>query len=118
MTAIMSNQPDGVLRSADRAEPSRLTKWNDTRTDHRETAEGYVGELFRRGPHRVAECHQGLQWLLQRRRPRKSAGGAAWDTLSYCVTRKALDRFYRAHTGAEAPEIASLPDHFGRGSGR
>ena len=55
--------------------------------DHRETAETYGGELFRLGRYRVAVCRDGIQWLFQRQRPSKSAGGAAWDTLGYCATR-------------------------------
>jgi len=84
------------------------------RLDHRETADAYRGVLFIEGKYRVAECRDGLQWLFQHKRPRKSAGGAAWDTLAYCTTRKALIRLHRAHTGQDASEIAALPEHFAR----
>jgi hypothetical protein len=89
-----------------------------TQPDHRESAEAYAGEVFRLGRYRIAACKQDLQWLFQRRRPRKSAGGAAWDTVAYCATRKGLMRLHRAHTGADASEIASLPEYFERGAGR
>lgn len=82
--------------------------------DHRETAETYVGELFRLGCYRVAVCRDGIQWLFQRQRPRFPAGGAAWDTLGYCASRAGLMRLHRAHIGPDAPEIAVLPAHIER----
>lgn len=87
-----------------------------TPRDHRETAVNYVGELFRLGCYRVVICRDGLQWLFQRLRPTKSAGGAAWDTLGYCATREGLMRLHRAHIGPDAPEIAALPAHLERSS--
>lgn len=86
--------------------------------DHRETADGYHGEIFRRGGYRVIVCKDGIQWILQRQRPKKSPGGAAWDALGYFVTREALARTYRAKTGASAPEIDALPDRITRRAGR
>lgn len=84
-------------------------------SNHRETAENYVGEIFRSSRYRAAECRDGLQWLLQLKRPRISPGGAAWDTLAYCVTRSALARLHRAHSGSQvALEIAGLPERFRR----
>lgn len=88
------------------------------RTDHREEADGYRGEIFRRGNLRVAECRDRLQWLLQRRRPTPSAGGAAWRTLAYCVTQKALTRLYTAQAGAAAPELSRLPETIHKGKGQ
>ncbi len=61
-----------------------------SRTDHRETAENYQGELFRHGIYRVAVCRDGIQWLFQHQRPQFPAGGAAWDTLGYCVSKSGL----------------------------
>ena len=84
--------------------------------DHRETADGYHGEIFRRGGYRVVVCKDGAQWILQRQRPKKSSGGAAWDALGYFVTRNALARVYRAKSGAPAPEIGALPEWFSRGA--
>ena len=81
-------------------------------TSHRETAETYRGELFRLGRYRIAVCRDGIQWLYQRKRPGFAGVGPAWDTLGYCVTREVLIRLHRSHTGAEAPEIAALPERF------
>ena len=86
--------------------------------DHRETADAYAGELFQQGRYRVAVCRDGIQWLFQRRRPGSSGGGAAWDTLGYCVTREGLMRLHRAHIGPEAPEISALPERIERRGGR
>lgn len=49
--------------------------------NHSEGAEGYPGELFRTGEFRIAVCQDGLQCLLQRRRPAVSPGEPAWETL-------------------------------------
>lgn len=86
----------------------------DIQTDHREEADRYRGELFRYGNLRVAVCRDGIQWLLQRRRGTKTLGGAAWRTIAYCVTRKALTRLYQAHCGAVAPELADLAESIAR----
>jgi hypothetical protein len=86
----------------------------DLSSDWRETADAYAGEVFRKGRYRVAVCRDGIQWLFQRRRPRESPGGAAWDTLGYCVSRKGLMRLHRAHIGPEAPEILTLPEQIER----
>lgn len=82
--------------------------------DHRETADAYVGKLFRLERYRVVVCRDGIQWLFQRQRLAKLGGGAAWDTLGYCVTRKGLMRLHRAHIGPDAPEIAALPEQIER----
>ncbi len=81
--------------------------------DHREEADNYRGEVFRHGDFRVAVCRDGIQWLFQRRRATRTVGGAAWRTLGYCVTRKALARLYQAHIGVTPPELAELPDTIG-----
>ncbi|NDR58658.1 hypothetical protein [Aliiruegeria sabulilitoris] len=88
---------------------------SDFRTDHREEADGYRGEVFRHGNFRVAECRDGIQWLLQRRSGTRTVGGARWRTLAYCVTREALTRLYQAHSGAVAPKLAELPESINRG---
>lgn len=82
--------------------------------DHRETAETYVDELLRLGRYRMAVCRDGVQWLFQRQRLAKPAGGAAWDTLGYCATRAGLMRLHRADIGSDAPEIAALPAYIER----
>ncbi len=85
-----------------------------SRTDHRETAETYSGELFRHGIYRVSVCRDGFQWLFQRQRPQFPAGGAAWDTLGYCVSKSGLTRLVRTHIGWDIPELDALPAHFQR----
>ncbi|CUJ99552.1 hypothetical protein RUE5091_02058 [Ruegeria denitrificans] len=85
-----------------------------SRTDHRESAENYSGELFRHDIYRVAECRDGIQWLFQRQRPQFPAGGAAWDTLGYCVSKSGLNRLVRAYIACDAPELDALPEHFQR----
>lgn len=84
------------------------------RTNHRETAENYSGELLRYGIYRVAVCRDSIQWLFQRQRPQFPAGGAAWDTLGYCVSKSGLTRLVRAHIGCDVPELDGLPEHFQR----
>lgn len=81
---------------------------------HKETRDDYHGELFRRGCFRVIVCRDGIQWILQRQRPKFPAGGAAWDALGYFVTREALTRVHRQKTGGYAPELDALPERFGR----
>ena len=84
------------------------------KTDYWETAENYRGVVWRDGRYRIAECRDGIQWLFQRQRPGFAGGGAAWDTLGYCATRKGLDRLHRAHIGGEAAAIAAFPETFTR----
>lgn len=81
-------------------------------TDHRETSDGYRGVTINLGSFRVAVCRDGIQWMLQRRRPGFSGVGTAWDTLGYCVTRKALIRLHRSHIGPEPQELRGLPERF------
>jgi len=88
---------------------------NATRTsaksDPREVADGYRGEVFRMGRYRVAVCRDGLQWLFQRQRIRFAPGRAAWDTLGYCTTRMALIRLHRAHGVPVGDDLAALSPH-------
>ncbi len=95
-----------------------MSAFSDFHTDHREEADGYRGELFRHGNLRVAECRDGIQWLLQRRSGARTVGEARWRTLAYCVTRNAITRLYQAHSGATAPELADLPTNIKRGDSR
>jgi len=87
-------------------------------TDHRETADGYRGELFRLDSYRVAVCADGLQWLYQRRDPGNAMAGARWRTLGYCRTRAALERLQRENLQPPMPEIAALPERFKRKGGK
>lgn len=82
--------------------------------DPRETSDLYSGELFRRGRYRVAACRDGLQWLFQRQRFEFAAGGAAWDTLGYCVTRKALTQLHQAYKAPQHENLRALPKRFKR----
>ena len=88
------------------------------RTDHLEEADNYRGELFRHGTYRVAECRDGIQWLLQRQSGARTVGGARWRSLAYCTTRSALTRLYQAHSGSVAPELAEFPETINRGRKR
>ena len=113
-------QPGQEGRYATAAGTPRIAQSTGERhmgADHRETADGYAGELFRSGRYRVAVCRDGLQWLFQRQRLAHAPVGTAWDTLGYCVTREALMRLHRAHTGTDAPELAALPERFKRKGG-
>ena len=87
-------------------------------TNHRESADDYRFELFRLRDYRVAACHDGLQWLYQRRDPAKALAGARWRTLGYCVTRAALERLQRENLQPESREIAALPERFRRERGQ
>ncbi len=86
----------------------------EQKTNHRETSDVYRGELFRRGRYRVAACRDGLQWLFQRQRFEFTAGGAAWDTLGYCTTRKALIRLHQAYKAPQHERLQDLPKRFKR----
>lgn len=74
--------------------------------DHRETSDTYRGELFRYGRNRVIICKDGIQWIVQRR---KAGAGSRWAAISYCVTRKALERVWAKECSEYAPEMTSLP---------
>jgi len=74
--------------------------------DHRETADLYRGEIFRKDRFRVILCRDGIQWILQRE---KRGAGARWQAFGYRTTRIALTRLWTASTGETAPELASLP---------
>ncbi|WP_457650682.1 hypothetical protein [Profundibacter sp.] len=79
---------------------------------NRETADEYRRVVFRAGRYRVIECRHGIQWILQKRRNRKSPRGVAWEALGYCQTRKALDRLCRANIGSTTQHYAQLPERF------
>lgn len=75
-------------------------------TAHRETADSYRGEIASRGSWRVAECADGLQWLLQRK------VGERWRSESFCRTRSALIRLWQRATGDDGAALGNLPPHF------
>lgn len=76
---------------------------------HRESSDDYGGEIHRLGTWRVAICRDGLQYLLQRRRPGYAGVGTAWDSMSYCVTLAALLRLWRRDTGDAGTCLEILP---------
>lgn len=80
--------------------------------DRRETANGYRGVIFDLGQYRIATCRDDLQWLFQRRRPGFAGVGPAWDSIGYCVTRRALIRLQRSHMGANDPALLTVPERF------
>lgn len=63
--------------------------------------------LVRAGDVRVIECRDGIQWILQRRRP-----GGRWTDLGYFRNRDALIE----RSELDLAELRALPPHhFGRG---
>lgn len=80
-------------------------------SEHRETRDGYCRTIVSDGSHRVILCKDGIQWIIQRRRPNAEAGRAAWDALGYCTSKTALMRLSRPLFGLIPPEIDGLPDH-------
>jgi hypothetical protein len=73
---------------------------------HRESADGYRGEIVRLGSWRVAECADGLQWLLQRQH------GDRWRSESFCRSRSALIRLWQGATGDDGAALGNLPPLF------
>lgn len=78
--------------------------------DHRESADGYSGEIHRLDRWRVVVCRDGIQYLLQRRRPGKAGVGGQWDSVAYCVTQRALMRLWRQETGNAGEALERLPE--------
>lgn len=64
---------------------------------------------FTRDAHRVILCRHGIQWIIQRTKIVK--GETQWRSISFCVTRKALERNWKVTTETPLPtEITeSLP---------
>lgn len=85
---------------------------------HQETADDYGRVLVLLNDRwRVAVCSDGVQYLLQRRGA-KANTPFPWSSISFCVTRKALERCIRekairegSHVSGEALDaVAALPD--------
>lgn len=118
---LLTQEPGRGNRHAEAAGTSEITSGNATcqthGTDHRETADGYWGELFRIGDYRVAVCRDGIQWMYQRRERTKAGDAGRWLTVGYCRTRAALERLHRENLQPPVPEIAVLPDRFNRKGG-
>jgi hypothetical protein len=73
---------------------------------HRESADDYRGEIVRLGSWRVAECADGLQWLLQRQH------GDRWRSESFCRSRSALIRLWQGATGDDGAALGNLAPLF------
>ncbi len=82
-------------------------------SDHRETSDRYIGELFREDRHRVVVCHDGIQWILQKQRRADAAVGAAWDALGYFTTKNALLRVYRSKLAVSRQNYMLSPSRSG-----
>ena len=83
--------------------------------DHREASDHYYREVYREGVWRVIVCRDAIQWILQRQTRKGSPDGARWEAVSYCATRDALMRLWRASTGQDyAPFATLLLEHFAR----
>jgi len=80
---------------------------------HRESHDDYSHTLCVSGEFRVIICKDNLQWIIQRRdNPQKTLAGARWRGLSYCRSRKALVRLWRAKTGQTGGALEALPENF------
>lgn len=77
---------------------------------HREKSNSYRGEIVRHGRHHVVLCYHCIQWILQRQ---NGGPDADWQSVAYCVTRKALLTLWTASAGVTAPELANLPEQAG-----
>ncbi len=88
------------------------------RFSHRESAGDFSAVIARSNKVRVIVCKDGIQWIIQKRAGLRR-GQPRWDSVSYCLTRKALIRLCRASEGGSDPdflrELEMLPEFFRRG---
>lgn len=81
----------------------------------RETSSDYSKVILRDGRFRVAECKDGIQWIIQRQRGRDGRAGPRWSAVSYCLTRTKLIELWQANTGQNGDELGCLvPETFRR----
>lgn len=81
--------------------------------DHRESSDGFRGEIYRQGVWRVIVCKDNLQWVLQRFTRADSPSGGRWEGQSYFRTREAALRLWRARTGDDGDLLELiLPERF------
>ena len=73
-----------------------------------ETADGYHGEIVRRGSYRAIICRDGIQYILQERR--KGRAERPWRSVGYTTTKKALIRLSADLEPRLVPELDALPD--------
>lgn len=85
--------------------------------DHREASDLYRGELLRSpcGRWRVAECRNGLQWIIQRLARSGGPDTARWEGVSFCQTQAALSRLWRLYSGDDGIGLIVLPEHISGG---
>jgi len=81
---------------------------------HRENSASYRRAIITHGRFRVAICRNGLQWLFQKCTRNEPCARARWKTVGYFVTREALIALQHRSTGANWPELTSLPERFPR----
>jgi hypothetical protein len=85
-----------------------------------ETADAYGRVLFlaQGGRLRIITCKEGIQWIVQTRRPLTSKAQRPWIAAGFCTTTKGLCRVLRAHLNAGFPSLEefleTLPDNFPR----
>ena len=87
---------------------------------HHETADNYAGVLTPLPPrHRVIECKDHLQWIIQARRGERH-GQPRWEALAYCRSRDALIRLSHAICERIDPNalaiLLALPSYYGGSS--
>ncbi len=92
--------------------PYTCAKKTFKRYDRRECSDTYSKIVHSTDALRVIACREDTQWIIQRRRPAKQPAGRAWTAIGYCVTRDALLRLWRKHTGSVPSELAALPKNF------
>lgn len=84
--------------------------------DHRETSDTYLRVICLFGNHRVVVGVCNHQWIIQRAVGR--GAGRRWVAVGYTRTRQGLlglwHRLHRAEACESWPELAWLPEHFGK----
>jgi hypothetical protein len=74
-----------------------------------EKADHYAGLVVQLNANwRVVECHDRIQWILQRRSSPKMSRRDDWRGRSYCRTSQALIRSAREYAGAVDPAAAVI----------
>lgn len=72
-----------------------------------ETADEYAKVLFLApgGRLRIITCRDGIQWIVQTRRPLASKHPRPWLSKSFCTSRKGICRSLKEHLQAGFPEL-------------
>ncbi len=100
------------LQICDASNNQNSTAPDQSSRSHCETSATYENVIAAAGEHRIAICKQNMQWLFQRRRPRKQGAGERWDNIGYCITRLGLMRLQRAENADLQRVIESMPEKF------